>query len=79
MKLSKGNHPISTINFSTKTQNVNIADKFKTNSSVQQPSASNYHSTGRSLTLKQLKEAIEEIYESKLKFDQKNHDGKLPR
>lgn len=31
------------------------------------------------MTLKQLKEIIEEIYESKLKFDQKNYDGKIAR
>ena len=40
----------------------------------------NYSSnSGRNLTLKQLKDTIEEIYESKLKYDQKNFDGKLPR
>ena len=39
----------------------------------------NYASNGRNLTLKQLKDTIEEIYESKLKYDQKNFDGKLPR
>lgn len=42
---------------------------------------SNYSTGGgnRNLTLKQLKETIEEIYESKLKFDQKNYDGKIAR
>ena len=33
----------------------------------------------RSLSLKQLKEIIEEIYASKVKFDQKQFDNKLPR
>lgn len=41
---------------------------------------SNYISgSSRSLTLKQLKDSIEEIYEAKLKFDQKNFDGRIPR
>jgi Ca2+-binding EF-hand superfamily protein len=34
---------------------------------------------GRSLTLKQLKDVIEEIYASKTKFDQKCSDSKMPR
>ena len=33
----------------------------------------------KGLTLKQLKDVIEEIYESKLKFDDKNYQGKLAR
>lgn len=36
-------------------------------------------SAGKTLTLKQLKDFIEEIYESKLKFDQKAIENKLPR
>jgi len=36
-------------------------------------------SSGKTLTLKQLKDFIEEIYESKLKFDQKSAECKLPR
>ena len=34
---------------------------------------------GRALSLKQLKDAIEEIYASKVKFDQKCKEGQLPR
>lgn len=36
-------------------------------------------SAGKTLTLKQLKDFIEEIYESKLKFDQKAIENKLSR
>ena len=35
--------------------------------------------SSRTLTLRQLKEVIEEIYTSKAKFDQKCADGKMPR
>ena len=35
--------------------------------------------SAKGLSLKQLKEVIEEIYESKLKFDEKNFQGKLAR
>ena len=35
--------------------------------------------SGKTLTLKQLKDFIEEIYESKSKFDQKSAENKLPR
>lgn len=35
--------------------------------------------SGKTLTLKQLKDFIAEIYESKLKFDQKAVENKLPR
>ena len=38
----------------------------------------NYNST-KTLSLKQLKEVIDQIYESKLKFDEKNYQGKLAR
>lgn len=38
----------------------------------------NYNSS-KGLTLKQLKDVIEEIYDSKLKFDEKNYHGKLAR
>jgi hypothetical protein len=37
------------------------------------------YTTNKSLSLKQLKEVIDEIYESKLKFDEKNYQGKLAR
>lgn len=37
------------------------------------------YSTTKTLSLKQLKEVVEEIYESKLKFDDKNYQGKLAR
>jgi hypothetical protein len=39
----------------------------------------NNYNSNKSLTLKQLKETIEEIYDSKLKFDEKNFQGKLAR
>lgn len=39
----------------------------------------NYNSSAKGLTLKQLKDVIDEIYESKLKFDEKNYQGKLAR
>lgn len=43
-------------------------------------SQANYNtSSSKGLTLKQLKDVIEEIYESKLKFDDKNYQGKLAR
>ena len=38
-----------------------------------------HYSSGRGLTLKQLKETVDEIYESKVKFDEKNFQGKLGR
>lgn len=34
--------------------------------------------SGKSLTLKQLKDVIEEIYEAKTKFDKKNYDSRVP-
>lgn len=37
------------------------------------------HTSVRALTLKQLKDMIEEIYASKAKYDQKYTDAKLPR
>jgi hypothetical protein len=37
------------------------------------------YSTNKTLTLKQLKEVVDEIYDSKLKFDEKNYQGKLAR
>ena len=37
------------------------------------------HTVVRALTLKQLKDMIEEIYTSKSKYDQKYADAKLPR
>lgn len=42
-------------------------------------SGNNNYNSSKSLTLKQLKETVEEIYESKLKFDEKNFQGKLAR
>lgn len=57
------------------THNSNDRSKNNTRDSIQY----NYVSNGRNLTLKQLKDTIEEIYESKLKYDQKNFDGKLAR
>ena len=36
-------------------------------------------SSGKQLTLKQLKDIIEEIYVSKVKFDNKNTMAKLPK
>ena len=60
-------------------QNVSISDRFRTATSKEQNQNFHSYSSGRTLTIKQLKETVEEIYESKLKFDQKNHDGKLPR
>jgi uncharacterized Fe-S radical SAM superfamily protein PflX len=41
--------------------------------------ANNSYSSNKSLTLKQLRDIVEEIYESKLKFDDKNYQGKLAR
>lgn len=40
---------------------------------------SNNYTSNKSLTIKQLKDTIEEIYDSKLKFDEKNFQGKLAR
>lgn len=37
------------------------------------------HTSVRALTLKQLKDMIEEIYASKTKYDQKYAEAKLPR
>ena len=39
----------------------------------------NYNSSSKGLTLKQLKDVVDEIYDSKLKFDEKNYQGKLAR
>lgn len=39
----------------------------------------NSYNSNKNLSLKQLKETIEEIYDSKLKFDEKNFQGKLAR
>ena len=39
----------------------------------------NYNSSSKGLTLKQLKDVVDEIYDSKLKFDDKNYQGKLAR
>ena len=64
----KSNHP-----------NLSFSDRFRTGAVKEASQNFHSHSSGRNLTIKQLKETIEEIYESKLKFDQKNHDGKLPR
>ena len=59
--------------------NISVSDRFRTATSKEGNQNFHSYSSGRTLTLKQLKETVEEIYESKLKFDQKNHDGKLPR
>jgi hypothetical protein len=42
-------------------------------------SSHNNYTSNKSLTIKQLKDTIEEIYDSKLKFDEKNFQGKLAR
>ena len=43
------------------------------------PSMSSYSTNGRTLTIKHLKDTIEEVYDSKLRFDQKNFDGRIAR
>lgn len=57
----------------------NVGQMTKISREVTSSHINNNYSSAKSLSLKQLKEIIEEIYESKLKFDEKNYQGKLAR
>ena len=80
------NYNINTnlVNISMDKQNTNNSQKQGMQNKSNQNNKDNGMSTvigasGKTLTLKQLKDFIEEIYESKMKFDQKALENKLPR